>query len=162
MNVSNIHGWMLWVEPESWEQYTETYVVYDSFENAKSELESTYKRIINRDISRDELMDIFSGSIPTMMTKQIYIMEVNGYIPSVDVDGFLDSQAKTISDDTAGKAYIVEVNETKKEKLQQKLQDAYEQWLKEEGLFPIHWEMIPWVIVNIEKELYISEKIKLS
>lgn len=162
MNVSNIHGWMLWVEPESWEQNTEVYVVYDSFEKAKSKLESTYKRIINRDISRDELMDIFSGSIPTIMTKQIYIMEVTGYIPSVDVDVFLDSQAKTINDDTAGKAYIYEANETEKEKLQQKLQDAYEQWLKEEGLFPIHWEMIPWVIVNIEKELYISEKIKLS
>ena len=162
MNVSNIHGWMLWVEPESWEQNTEIYVVYDSFEKAKSKLENTYKRIINRDISRDELMDIFSGSIPTMMTKQIYIMEVTGYIPSVDVDGFLDSQAKTISDDTAGKAYIYESNETEKEKLQQKLQNAYEEWLKEEGLFPIHWEMIPWVIVNIEKELYISEKIKLS
>ena len=162
MNVSNIHGWMLWVEPESWEQNTETYVVYDSFEKANSELESTYKRIINRDISRDELMDIFSGSIPTIMTKQIYIMEVTGYVPSVDVDVFLDSQDKTMIDDTDGKAYIVEVNETKKEKLQQKLQDAYEQWLKEAGLFPIHWEMIPWVIVDVEKELYISEKIKLS
>ncbi|WP_126939678.1 hypothetical protein [Veillonella sp. VA142] len=162
MNVSNIHGWMLWVEPESWEQNTEIYVVYDSFEKAKSKLESTYKRIINRDISRDELMDIFSGSIPTILTKQIYIMEVTGYIPGVDVDVFLDSQDKTMIDDTDGKAYIVEVNETKKEKLQQKLQDAYEQWLKETGLFPIHWEMIPWVIVDVEKELYISEKIKLS
>ena len=162
MNVSNIHGWMLWVEPESWEQNTETYVVYDSFERAKSKLESTYKRIINRDISRDELMDIFSGSIPTILTKQIYIMEVTGYIPGVDVDVFLDSQAKTISDDTAGKAYIYEANETEKEKLQQKLQNAYEEWLKEEGLFPIHWEMTPWVIVEVEKELYISEKIKLS
>ena len=66
MNVSNIHGWMLWVEPESWEQNTEIYVVYDSFEKAKSKLESTYKRIINRDISRDELMDIFSGSVPNV------------------------------------------------------------------------------------------------
>lgn len=149
MNVSNIHGWILWIEPESWEQNTGNYVVYDSFENAKSTLESTYKRMVNRDISLDELQGIFSGSMPTIMTKQIYIMEVTGYIPSVDVDEFLDSQSKTMIHDTAAKAYILDVEETKKEKLQQKLQNAYEEWLKEEGLYPIHWEMTPWVIVEV-------------
>lgn len=162
MNVSNIHGWVLWITPENEENSWGIHKIYESFDEAKDVLYNTYKKIIENNITVTELMDVFSGSMPTIMTKHIYIMEVTGYIPNVNVDDFLESQAKTMSDDTAGKAYIVEVNETKKENLQQKLQDAYEQWLKEEGLFPIHWEMIPWVIVDVEKELYISEKIKLS
>ena len=41
--------------------------------------------------------------------------------------------------------------------LQHKLQEVYEEWLKEEGMFPVYWEMVPWVIVKVEKELCIDE-----
>lgn len=116
-------------------------------------LYNTYKKIIENNITVTELMDVFSGSMPTIMTKHIYIMEVTGYIPNVNVDDFLESQSKILINDTDGNFCFEMIDELGKKRLQEKLQDAYLNWLMEEGMFPLSWKMLPWVIIEVEMEL---------
>lgn len=153
MNVSNIHGWVLWITPENEENSWGIHKIYESFEEAKDVLYNTYKKIIENNITVTELMDVFSGSMPTIMTKHIYIMEVTGYIPSVNVDDFLESQSKILINDTDGNFCFEMIDELGKKRLQEKLQDAYLNWLMEEGMFPLSWKMLPWVIIEVEMEL---------
>ena len=153
MNGSNIHGWVLWITPENEENSWGIHRVYESFEEAKDVLYNTYKKIIENNITVTELMDVFSGSMPTIMTKHIYIMEVTGYIPSVNVDDFLESQSKILINDTDGNFCFEMIDELGKKRLQEKLQDAYLNWLMEEGMFPLSWKMLPWVIIEVEMEL---------
>ena len=153
MNGSNIHGWVLWITPENEENSWGIHRVYESFEEAKDVLYNTYKKIIENNITVTELMDVFSGSMPTIMTKHIYIMEVTGYIPSVNVDDFLESQSKILINDTDGNFRFEMIDELGKKRLQEKLQDAYLNWLMEEGMFPLSWKMLPWVIIEVEMEL---------
>ena len=153
MNGSNIHGWVLWITPENEEDSWGIHRVYESFEEAKDVLYNTYKKIIENNITVTELMDVFSGSMPTIMTKHIYIMEVTGYIPSVNVDDFLESQSKILINDTDGNFCFEMIDELGKKRLQEKLQDAYLNWLMEEGMFPLSWKMLPWVIIEVEMEL---------
>ena len=153
MNGTNIHGWVLWITPENEENSWGIHRVYESFEEAKDVLYNTYKKIIENNITVTELMDVFSGSMPTIMTKHIYIMEVTGYIPSVNVDDFLESQSKILINDTDGNFCFEMIDELGKKRLQEKLQDAYLNWLMEEGMFPLSWKMLPWVIIEVEMEL---------
>lgn len=157
MNETNIHGWVLWITPENEENSWGIHRIYESFDEAKDVLYNTYKKIIENNITVTELMDVFSGSMPTIMTKHIYIMEVTGYIPNVNVDDFLESQSKILINDTNGNFCFEMIDELGKKRLQSKLQDAYLHWLMEEGMFPLSWKMLPWVILEVEKELKIGE-----
>lgn len=72
MNETNIHGWVLWITPENEENSWGIHRIYESFDEAKDVLYNTYKKIIENNITVTELMDVFSGSMPTIMTKHIY------------------------------------------------------------------------------------------
>ena len=117
MNVSNIHGWVLWITPENEENSWGIHRIYESFDEAKDVLYNTYKKIIENNITVTELMDVFSGSMPTIMTKHIYIMEVTGYIPNVNVDDFLESQSKILINDTNGNFCFEMIDELGKKRL---------------------------------------------
>ena len=125
--------------------------LYSTYEEAEDALLYAYKSLINHTENEAELKTIFSGAIPTVDTKDIVIIEVYGYIPSIYIYSFLESQNEIIHNDTNGAINIKNLHESRIQRLYKRLQEAYQDWLIEEDMFPLTWEILSQKFVKIER-----------